>query len=156
MFFDDPVAAFRNIGRSLRPDGRLCVATWQPLVDNDWLTIPGAALLRYGSFPEVSNGPGMFAQSDPVVISDVLRSAGFAEVEVRAVRVPLLLGVSPEDAADHLATTGLGRAVLDTIPEQRREEAVGAVRDVLAGHCTGNGVELDGGVLLTRARLAPR
>ena len=40
MFFADPVAAFANIGLALRPHGRLCLATWQPLTANDWLTIP--------------------------------------------------------------------------------------------------------------------
>lgn len=155
MFFDDPVAAFTNIARSLRPGGRLCLATWQPLVANDWLTIPGAALLRYGSLPEAAEGPGMFAQSEPAVIGEVLRSSGFAEVEVRALRVPLHLGDSPADAADHLANTGLGHAVLATIPERLQAKAVEDVREVLAEHQTSAGVELPGGILLTRARLAP-
>ena len=66
MFFADPVAAFANIGRALRPQGRLCLATWQPLAANDWLTIPGAALLRYGTIPEsVPSGPGMSANPIP-------------------------------------------------------------------------------------------
>jgi hypothetical protein len=66
MFLDDPVVAFTNVARSLREGGRLCIATWQPLVANDWLTIPGAALLRYGTPPEPAGaGPGMFALSDP-------------------------------------------------------------------------------------------
>ena len=56
MFFDDPVAAFANIARAIRPGGRLCLATWQPLAANDWLTIPGAALLRYGSSPPAAAG----------------------------------------------------------------------------------------------------
>ena len=74
MFFDDPVAAFANIATATRPTGRLCLATWQPLAANDWLLIPGAALLRYGSLPDTSGtAPGMFAQSDPV---DGDRSAG--------------------------------------------------------------------------------
>ena len=156
MFFDDPVAAFSNIARSLRPGGRMCLATWQPLGDNDWLTVPGAALLRYGSLPEAGEGPGMFAQSEPAVISDVLGSAGFAAVEVRALRVPLRLGDSPRDAADHLANTGMGRAVLATIPEPLQAKALADVCEVLAEHQTKDGVELDGGILLTHAQLGPR
>ncbi len=65
MFFYNPVAAFANIGRGLRPGGRVCFATWQPLEANDWLAVPGAALLRWITIPDVSEGvPGMFAQSD--------------------------------------------------------------------------------------------
>ena len=41
----------------LRPGGRLCIATWQPLVPNDWLSVPGAALLRYGTLPDSHPAP---------------------------------------------------------------------------------------------------
>lgn len=95
----------------------------------------------------------MFAQADPAIITEVLQSSGFGEIEVQALRVPLHLGNSPEDAADHLANTGMGRAVLATIPERLQAKAIDDVRAVLANHQTSNGVELDGGVLLTRARL---
>ena len=30
MFFGDPVAAFTNLARALRPGGRLTLLTWQP------------------------------------------------------------------------------------------------------------------------------
>ena len=67
MFFADQTAALANIRRGLRPRGRLCLATWRPLVANDWLTIPGAALLRYGSLPGAeASGRGMFAQPTPI------------------------------------------------------------------------------------------
>ena len=37
MFFGDHVAAFRNIGRAMRPGGRLLLVTWQSLAGNEWL-----------------------------------------------------------------------------------------------------------------------
>ena len=98
----------------------------------------------------------MFAQSDPAHISDVLRSAGFADVDVQALRVPLRLGDSPQDAADHLATIGMARAVLETIPEQLQAKALADVTALLAEYQTSDGVVLDGGILITRARAAPR
>jgi SAM-dependent methyltransferase len=39
MFFADQIAALTNIRHGHRPGGRLCLATWQPLAANDWLTI---------------------------------------------------------------------------------------------------------------------
>jgi len=53
MFFDDPVAAFTNIATALRDGGRLCIATWQPPLANDSLTIPGAA-----PWPGADQDPG--------------------------------------------------------------------------------------------------
>ena len=84
MFFADPEAAFANIARALRPDGRLCLATWQPLAANEWLTVPGAALLRHTELPATApDQPGMFAQSDPELVSATLAAAGFADVDHR-------------------------------------------------------------------------
>jgi len=154
MFFDDPVAAFANIARALRPAGRLCLVTWQPLAANDWLTIPGAALLEYGTLPEATDGPGMFAQSDPISVAGVLRSSGFSEIDVTAQAVPLHLGADPEEATDYLADTGMGRAVLATVPTHQQGAALDAVRNALRQHHTSDGVTLNAGVLIISAARA--
>ena len=36
MFFDDPGAAFENVGRALRPGGRLVMMVWQAAERNEW------------------------------------------------------------------------------------------------------------------------
>jgi SAM-dependent methyltransferase len=152
MFFDDPVAAFANIGGALRPGGRLCIATWQPLDANDWLIVPGAALLAHGSLPELGGGrPGMFAQSDPATVTDVLLRAGLTEISVEAATVPLRLGADPDDATDYLTDSGVGRAVLATVPESERSVALASVRDALREHQSEHGVVLTGGILITSA-----
>ena len=40
MFFSDPVAAFANLLRALRPGGRLAFVCWAPLEDNPWFKEP--------------------------------------------------------------------------------------------------------------------
>jgi SAM-dependent methyltransferase len=152
MFFADSGAAFTNIRKALRPGGRLCIATWQPLVANDWLTIPGAALLAYGSLPDASEGPGMFTQSDPADITSTLSAAGFDDINVVSVSVALDLGTDPADAADYLADSGPGRAVLATVPVADRPAALEAVRTVLADHVTSAGVQLGAAVWITTAQ----
>jgi ubiquinone/menaquinone biosynthesis C-methylase UbiE len=150
MFFADPDAAFANLAPALRPGGRLCITTWQRLDANEWLAIPGAELLRYGSPPETT-GAGMFAQSDPSDISSTLAAAGFTAVEVTPIAVVLNVGADPGDAVDYLADTGVGRAVLDTVPEPDRPAALDAVRTVLAEHQTPRGVELGAAIWITCA-----
>jgi SAM-dependent methyltransferase len=152
MFFADPAAAFANIGQALRPGGRLCIATWQPLIDNDWLTIPGAALLRYGTLPDANGGgPGMFAQSEPAVIRTTLERAGYRDIDVEKLDVTLRLGEDGRDATDYLAEMGIGRAILATIPEAERPAALDAVTAVLQEHVSDDGVRLQGGILVTAA-----
>lgn len=151
MFFADPVAAFANIAGALRAGARLCIATWQPLAANDWLTIPGAALLPYGSPPAAGDGRGMFAQSDPAVIASTLAGSGFAAIAVEPVKVSLALGPDVDEAVDYLAATGVGRTVLETIPAADRPAALDAVRGVLADHVDDTGVHLDAALWITAA-----
>jgi SAM-dependent methyltransferase len=152
MFFADQTAALANIRRWLRPRGRLCLATWQPLVANDWLTIPGAALLRYGSLPGAeASGRGMFAQSDAESVTATLHVAGYADPQFEPVELTLALGADPNEAVDYLAGTGPGRAVLDSVPDDQRPAALDAVRAVLADHAEPGGVRLGAAIWIITA-----
>lgn len=154
MFFADPVAAFTNVGRALRPGARLCLATWQPLADNEWLIVPGTVLLRYGKLPAgAGDGPGMFAQSEPIRVTRVLRGAGFADIALEPITLDLCLGADPDEATDYLADSGVGRAVLDTVPDHDRPIALEAVRAALTDHTDATGVHLGAAIwLITAAR----
>src|SRR5215217_2919338 len=46
MFFSDPTAAFANIARGLRPGGRIAFVCWQPVANNEWITVLSAAAAR--------------------------------------------------------------------------------------------------------------
>src|SRR3954467_10613160 len=45
MFFADPMVAFRNIRRALRADGVLAFACWQSIFENEWMFVPGSAVV---------------------------------------------------------------------------------------------------------------
>ena len=151
MFFDDPRSAFTNVAAALRPGGRLCIATWQPMAVNDWLSIPGAVLERYGPLPDLGNGPGMFAQSDPSAVTALLGSAGFTDVDIQPIVVLMTLGETPQQAADYVAASGMGRAVLSAIPPDRQASARDDLYEVMAERDGPNGVALTGAVLITTA-----
>ena len=51
MFFGDPVAAFTNIGRGLRPGGHLALLAWRELRRNEWLMELRAALAMGRQLP---------------------------------------------------------------------------------------------------------
>ena len=42
MFFNDPVAAFTNLGRALRPGARLVQVVWQAYDRQEWTARSGA------------------------------------------------------------------------------------------------------------------
>lgn len=152
MFFADQAAALANIRAGLRPGGRICFATWQPLGANDWLTIPGGALLDYGSLADSgTGGPGMFAQSDADDVTATLQATGYGNQRLESVSLSLSLGADPDEAVDYLAGTGVGRAMLDAVPEGRRSEALDAVRAVLADHIHPDGVRLGAAIWIVTA-----
>jgi SAM-dependent methyltransferase len=151
MFYADPVAAFANVHRAMAPGGRLCLATWQPLLDNEWIVVPGGVLLRFGSMPDAGTGPGMFAQSDPEVVTEVLEASGFRSVELTAVSVELRVGDDVAAAIEHLTDSGPTRAVLDTVPAGDRAEALAALAGGLADHADEDGVHLGASIWLVAA-----
>jgi SAM-dependent methyltransferase len=152
MFFTDQIAALTNIRDGLRPGGRLCLATWQPLEANDWLTIPGAALLRFGDLSDAeTSGRNMFAQSDPEAVATTLRAAGFTDPRLDPVELPLAMGADADEAVDYLATTGPGRAALETVPPGRRPAALDAVRAAVADHAGPDGVHLGAAIWIVTA-----
>ena len=153
MFFSDPDAAFINIGTALRPGGRLCLATWQPLAANEWLTVPGAALLRHTDLPATTpDEPGMFAQSDPELVTATLTAAGLIDITIEARDVTFTIGQTIDEAVEYLADSGPGRALLETIPEgPARDAALADVRDALVDHHDDSGVRLGGGIWLITA-----
>lgn len=144
MFFADPAAAFTNIATAVWPAGRLRLATWQPLVANELLMVPGVALLNHTDLPaDAPDESGMFAQSDPDRVTATLDSVGFTNIGLDATEVTFTLGQTLDEAVDYLADSGLGRALLEAIPEgAARDAAVANVRDVLADHEFDSGVEL--------------
>lgn len=153
MFFSDPNAAFTNIATALDSGGRLCLATWQPLVANEWLAIPGATLLAHAELPATDPaGPGMFAQSDPAVVTATLSAAGFGDITIDPTEVTFTIGQTIDEAVEYLADSGPGRALLETIAEgPAREAAIADVRDALADHHDQSGVRLRGGIWLVSA-----
>jgi len=152
MFFDDPTAAFTNIARSVSAGGRLCITTWQALVANEWLLVPGTVLLRYGTLPQQSSDePGMFAQADPTLVTRVLEQAGWRDITVTPRDIPLRLGDDGADATEYLADVGVARRVLETVAEADRATAIATVADALDAIAGPDGVWLGAGINLITA-----
>ncbi len=100
MFFADPVAAFRNVGSALKPDGRLVFACWAPLAENrHWLISYEIAVRHLGPpAPSTNPEPGPLAFGNPDYVRRVLTAAGFTEITVERAH-PTITGGSPEEEA---------------------------------------------------------
>ena len=105
MFFADPVAAFVNIGRALRPGARLVLLVWQSHERNEWATEIDRSLSWDGHPRRPSERPDPFSLGDPAVTRAVLTDAGFSEVDFTDVHEPVYYGPDVEAAFD--AVSGL-------------------------------------------------
>jgi len=138
MFFADPVAAFRNMRRALRPGGRLAMLCWRPLPANAWVAVPRAAMLQFvpAPAPMPPDAPGPFAFGDAARVGAILASAGFSDVASVAIDAALDVSEPPGDAALEAAVqfavnVGPASALLRDVDDGLRGRAVDAVRDAL-------------------------
>ena len=154
MFFNDPVAAFANVGVALRSDGRLAFLCWQDLTSNEWLMATAGAALQHVQMPDLGapGAPGPFAFADPERVRAILEPAGFTAIGIDPVEAPMRLGDNAEDAVVFLRGTGLGRALLDSADDESVGPALAAVTDALRPHEKPEGVYLNGAAWLVTAR----
>jgi SAM-dependent methyltransferase len=155
MFFGDPVAAFRNVARALRPGGRLALLAWQALDRNEWLLALRGALAAGRTLPAPPVGaPGPFGLADPTRVREILADAGFGAVDVAAVEEPIWLGADGADAFGFLRGMGATRGLLNGLDEATAARALDALRETLEAHATAEGVLFGSAAWLITARRA--
>ena len=131
MFFADPVAAFSNIGRALRPGGRLAFICAADPDANDWIHVM-SAMRDHLPIPDfVPGAPGMFSLADPDEIRAVLTAAGFDDITTTAVQAEAVWGLDSEDAAEFLLGTGPGHFMLGQAAPDAAADARHALTDAL-------------------------
>ncbi|MQA77284.1 MAG: methyltransferase domain-containing protein [Streptosporangiales bacterium] len=144
MFFADPVAAFTNIARALRPGARLVVLVWQERDRNEWSTAVRETLLGGAAAPAPpAGGQHPFSLGDPAVAERVLTAAGFTDVGFTDVHEPVYYGTDEAEAYDFVRGLQDVRDLLDGIDAGAAERARGRLRATLAAHATASGVFFD-------------
>ncbi len=126
MFFADPVAAFANIGRALRPGGRLAFVCPADARLNGWAAVMASlrGLLPVGDFGRAGL-PGMFSWPPGPRPRDPHRGR-FHPHRRRAGAGRRGVGTGAKDAAEFPLDTGPGRHLL--------EQAGAGARTPRAGH----------------------
>jgi len=159
MFFEKPVAAFRNLRAALRPGGRLAFVCWRPPQENPWITLPMVAVAPLLELPPPppAGAPGMFAFADGQRVSSLLEEAGFEGVRVEPREVRMAPGGgSLEDAVDTFLRVGpVAAALREAVADPAlRQKAAEAVRQAFEGAASqgSSSFELGSAVWLVTAR----
>jgi SAM-dependent methyltransferase len=150
MFFGDRVAGLANIGRALRPGGRLVLLTWQAFPHQEWIREFSTALAAGRDLPTPPpDAPGPFTLSDPDVVRTVLAAAGYTDVTLDDRREPMWFGTDDEDA--YQLVLGLLGWMLEGLDDDGRSVAQHALRTTIATHATPDGVAYDSAAWIIQA-----
>lgn len=149
MFFGDHAAAFGNIGRALRPGGRLALVTWQPPAGNEWIREISTALAAGRDLAAPPPDAGPFSLSAPDRVRTLLTSAGFADVELEGLTSGLWFGNDADDA--HRFVLGLMGWMLQGLDDAGNARAKQALHATMAAHETPDGVFFESAAWIIKA-----
>jgi SAM-dependent methyltransferase len=153
MFFNDPVAAFTNIGNAVRPGGRLALLAWRELARNEWLMALREALAVGRQLPmPPPDAPTPFSLADPDRVSRILDAAGFAEVAFEPIDEPIDFGSDADDAFAFMRTLGIVEGLTRDLDDAGRADALAALRATVDAHDEGDGVLFGTSAWLITAR----
>jgi SAM-dependent methyltransferase len=150
MFFGDPIAAFANLARAMKPDGRMVLMVWQPLAENEWLgEFLRAVSVGRDVAPPPPDRPGPFSLGDPERVRAILTAAGLGQPQLVGVREPMYYG--PDVATAQRFVLGIVGGMLDELDEAARAEATAALRATLQEHLGADGVTYRSAMWIVKA-----
>jgi SAM-dependent methyltransferase len=153
MFFGDPVAAFTNIGRALRPAGRLVMIVWQARGHNEWAVAIDRILTAHDPAAAVdSPAADPFSLGDPTTATAILGAAGFADVTVTDVRQPVYYGPDVDAALAWIGGFTSTKEAFTRLGPSSAEEATSQLRELLAEHLAADGVWFASSAWIVAAR----
>lgn len=145
MFFDDAMAAFANLRKHTKPDGRLCFVCWQPPQRNAWVSVPmmAAKALLPESEPVDPYAPGPFAFADAQRTQQLLEDAGWRDVQIEDLRWTMKMGEDVEHATRFATQIGPLARALNELPDNEHKAILDKVKAAVKPFETAAGVMLD-------------
>jgi SAM-dependent methyltransferase len=142
MFFDDPVKAFANIRKALKPRGRLVFVCWRDVKENLWACEPfeAARALLPQQVPTDPHAPGPYAFADGERLAGILARAGYRDIVVEALDTVVIMGATAADAATQALNIGpLARAAAE-LDGATREKIRGRVEEAYGKFASSAGI----------------
>ena len=163
MFFDDPLAAFRNL-RAQAPSGRLAFVCWndQPRSTAVWA---GSEVLRAAlpspPPPLPPQAPGPFGLCDAERTRELLVEAGWQDVRIDGHELPCELGWDGQDGEPDsdgveervsvVLASEIGQLMREQIPASEQPALIDEMRESLRARVSGGMLRLHASVWVVRA-----
>ena len=145
MLVADPAAAAREALRVLRPGGRAVFAVWGAPAANPWLSALLDAIGAQLGAPVPPPGmPGPFALSEDGALAGVLAAAGFHDIAVRDVAVPMQVGSFDDWWGIVPSLAGPVAALLASLPDDVTSAIRSNAESALSAFATEGGYAIPG------------
>jgi len=137
MFFSNPVAAMRNMRTAMKPGATMTHIVWRTSDDNPWLSMAKEVVLGFLPPPGEDArtcGPGPFSMANQEMVTGMMKSAGYEDIEFERVDAPVLVGRTVQDAIDFQLSLGPAGEVFREAgdeAEKKREEIEAALAEAI-------------------------
>ena len=109
MFFSNPVAAMRNMRTAMKPGATMTHIVWRTPDDNPWLSMAKEVVIGFLPPPGEDGrtcGPGPFSMANQEMVTGMMKSAGYENIEFEQVDAQVLVGRTVQDAIDFQLALG--------------------------------------------------
>lgn len=156
MLVPDPAAAVREIGRVLRPGGRVVITVWGLREENPWLGVVFDVVSDQLGTPTPPPGlPHPFSLTDAGELADMLSAAGLADVVVSELATPYHAASVDEWWERTAALAGPLAQKLAALSPAAAQALRHRAGEAIGGYQTPAGLDIPGVSLVASARRPP-
>ena len=144
MFFDNPVAAFRNIRKAVRPGGRMAYVCWADRKANPWIRIPAGAAKACLDLPAPppDDAPGQFSMENEGRVQQILHDAGWSDIGLERFTVDGSIGSDAADAASFITKMGPMSEPFALADSDTQNKTLQVIEEALTPYANDSGVTL--------------
>ena len=144
MFFEDPIAAFHNINKSLITGASLSFVCWQSPALNPWQSLFIEAVKKYVDLPSPPpRSPSPFAFMESEYVSSILEESNFQNIMIEGheAEVNMFSGRSLSDSVkDYISINPVVSGMLKDSTEQEKTEIINSAIEAFSPYYSAKGL----------------
>ena len=144
MFFEDPIAAFRNINKSLITGASLSFVCWQSPALNPWQSLFIEAVKKYVDLPSPPpRSPSPFAFMESEYVSSILEESNFQNIMIEGheAEVNMFSERSLSDSVkDYISINPVVSGMLKDSTEQEKTEIINSAIEAFSPYYSAKGL----------------